>query len=446
MTFDQKGENFVDFFTSYKTSGNQQIQIDLTKYSGIFQTVKTITDDGLIEEEVLTNSYNIFNILKMEKYEDETHTPFLLDLLNIRGSHRQKDLFYRLLIKQIINDENERLKFEPNNPLFFSITSQKGIYTDFGQGFIDILIDYVEPGRKSFSIIIENKIYHSDGIEQLNKYYSFLEKSNRDNILLIYLTLTGKYPDSISMKPNRVNELMNSGTIKLVSYKNDIKSVLSKSLHLIKSDKVKYTILQYQTLIDNILKIPTMEMYKEKLCEFLTNSIENFTYSRQIVDLYQSGEFKDFIKKYYLKDLLHKVEYQINQSVEGWKSQIKDYPEYDEIDLIIYKSDWDGISISWCVYSNEIGICQHGQDFDKEWRKQINEYLRTTNSKDIMREDSPRWLLWESFVFNINDYNTMFKVIPTNSELTSKDLSNQLIRYSMSYENQIREILSRKQV
>jgi len=451
MKLKQGWEDFIIFFENYKSFSEQLIQKDLINYSSIFQKVKTITEDGLKEEEGLTSPYNIFNILKIEKNEDETHTPFLLDLFNIRGSHCQKDLFYRLLLEEIITDKDERSKFLPDNPRFFTITGQKGIGDDtYGQGFLDVFIDYIDPGRKSFSIVIENKIFHYDGNNQLNKYHSFLESLYRDNILLIYLTPDGKTPDSISMKPERVKELQDKGQLKLVSYQKHIKSVLTKSVNTqkpdhVKSDKVKYTILQYQTLIENILKIPNMEPYKEKLCEYLTNSVENFNYSRQIVDLYESGEFNGFIKMYYLKDLLRKIESQINQSSEGWKSQFKDYPEWDEIDLYIFKEDWNGLSIGWCVLSNEIGICcQPDFKFNKEWRTRINEYLRNSDSKGNMKEENPSWLWWENFNFNLNDYNIMFKIIPINSEITSKDISNQLIRYSSMYENQIKDLLKLK--
>jgi hypothetical protein len=246
-------ENFEQFFLNYKSFYNQIIQDDLINYSTILNEVGIISENGLKEEEVLTSNYNIFNILKVEKNENGTHTPFLLDLFNIKGSHRQKELFYNNLIEQIITDKVERKKFLSNDPSYFNITSQRGIYHDsYGQGFLDIFIDYNEPGNKSFSIVIENKIYHYDEDDQLNKYYSFLKSLNRDNILLIYLTPKGKYPEPNSMKLNMVNKLVKSGELKLISYHKDVKSLLTESLPKIKSEKVKYTVLQYLTLINTL--------------------------------------------------------------------------------------------------------------------------------------------------------------------------------------------------
>jgi hypothetical protein len=222
------------------------------KYTVLFQKVDDIIQLGLKEEEIKTTNYSVFQILNVEKYEDETHTPFLSDLLNLHGQHYQKDLFYKLFIEHIFLNEIERERFLPTNPLFFNIINQKGVYTDFGQGFLDIFIDYTDIGRKSFSIVIENKIYHGDGDDQLNKYISYLESLFRDNILLVYLTLSGKPPESNSMKHERVKELEGKGKLKLVSYHRDIHSILIKSLPLIKSEKVMNTILQYLTVINSL--------------------------------------------------------------------------------------------------------------------------------------------------------------------------------------------------
>ena len=252
MKVDNNIEVFKEFYLRYKSFGKQLITQQTSVYSNIFQTCKEIKEVGLKEEEVITTSFNIFNILKVEKYEDETHTPFLTDLLDIHGSHRQKDLFYNLFLREIIPDGIERLKFTSNNPTYYHITSQKGVYTQYGQGFLDIFIDYLEPGRKSFGIVIENKIYHGDGDNQLNKYVTYLEGLFRDNFLLIYLTPTGKRPEFNSITPDRYKELITNGKLKLVSYHNDIQGILNESLNYIKSNKVKYTVLQYISLINSL--------------------------------------------------------------------------------------------------------------------------------------------------------------------------------------------------
>jgi hypothetical protein len=252
-------EDFKLFFQNYKSLYNQVIQNDLSNYSSIFKEVRTITEKGLVEEEEKTTTYNIFNILKIEKNEDETHTPFLKDLLDIRGTHCQKDLFYNLFLEQIIPVYDERSKFLPDNPVYYNIVSQKGIYNyHYGQGFLDIFIDYIEPGRKSFSIVIENKIFHIDEDDQLNKYDSYLEYLYRDNKLLVYLTLWGTPPEENSMKHEKVKELIGKGRLKLVSYQDHLKSVLNDSLNpqkkkYIKSEKLKNTILQYKTLIESLI-------------------------------------------------------------------------------------------------------------------------------------------------------------------------------------------------
>lgn len=46
-------------------------------------------------------SFNLFSILKMESKENSTHSAFLGELLNPKGSHLLGDVFLRLFLKEI---------------------------------------------------------------------------------------------------------------------------------------------------------------------------------------------------------------------------------------------------------------------------------------------------------------------------------------------------------
>lgn len=191
-----------------------------------------------------------------------------------------------------------------------------------------------------------------------------------------------------------------------------------------------------------------MDSYKEKLCEFLTSTVENFNYSKQIFDLYENGEIKQFIIKKHLDKFLDNVKNLINQSSVGWKSSIisrNDNPDY--IHLILSKIEWDGFSISWDVISNDIGICYYDENIDRGWKSRINGYLKTTDRKEIInsKQDYKEWLWWEDFTFDFEDYDLLFSITPIKSELTSIDISNQLMKYSSKYEKQIKHILSLKE-
>lgn len=438
-------EDFVLFFQTFKSLNDYHFENDKNDYSNIFKEIHEISESGLLEVEIWSNTYNIFNILKIEKNEDETHSPFLLDLLNIRGSHCQRDLFYRLFLERIFKTTDERLKYFPDNPLYFSITGQKSICDDtYGLGFLDIFIDYVEPGKKSFSIVIENKIYHGDGDDQLIKYYSFLESLYRDNILLIYLTPTGKPPYKNSIKPNKVKELIELGTFKLISYQEDIESVIRKSLEpeCIKSDKVRFTLYQYLTLIYKILNKPVMESYEEKLCKYLTSSVENFNYSKKIFELFNDRKIHQYLKSNYLMNFLYKVRDNIIDQKGGWESEVKGNLSY--VDLLIYKKDWNGVCVGLDVFENEIGISLLDGEFDKEWKTKIMMCPNTPVISGFKDFDNPHWLWYMKFTFDLNDVNVLFNLTDSYSEILSKDLSHQLVDFSKKYENHILDINSQR--
>lgn len=185
-----------------------------------------------------------------------------------------------------------------------------------------------------------------------------------------------------------------------------------------------------------------MESYKEKLCEFLMSTPENISYSKEIFDLFQNGEIKEFIVSKYLDDFLVTIQDLINQSPDGWKSKIIKYP--DETNIIIFKEEWRDLSISWSVLSNEIGLCNHHGIFESGFRSRINSYLSTTDRKDKMflEQDNKHWLWWERSFCDVNDYNFLFKLTPSESEVFSIDLSRQLMSYSSVYDIQVQQIHS----
>ena len=55
--------------------------------------------------------FNIFKILKMESKEVKTHSAFLSELLNPKGSHGQNDIFLKLFIEVVKVDAIQRFDF-----------------------------------------------------------------------------------------------------------------------------------------------------------------------------------------------------------------------------------------------------------------------------------------------------------------------------------------------
>lgn len=131
-------------------------------------------------------NFNIFKVLKVTSSEVRTHSAFMAELLNPKGSHGQKDVFLKLFVEQInfkdFDCESATIKVE----------KYIGFIADDGRegGFLDIFI--TDKNKKA--IIIENKIYAEDQSNQLLRYYNYGRKHHENEFVLLYLTLDGKEP------------------------------------------------------------------------------------------------------------------------------------------------------------------------------------------------------------------------------------------------------------
>jgi hypothetical protein len=199
-------------------------------------------------------NFNIFRIIKFETKERQVHSSFLAELLNSKGSHGKGDFFIKSFIELLKNKKPE-LTFE-FNPLSAKTEVEKyiGVKKQISGGYIDILIS----DKSKNQIIIENKIYHGDGPQQLLRYYG-----SHPNAPIIYLTLDGHEPNDYSLKFED-KHVANEQLI-LLSYKDDILKWLETSLKEIKDPPpLKEIIKQYINLIRNLTgQTMNDEMIKE---------------------------------------------------------------------------------------------------------------------------------------------------------------------------------------
>ena len=121
--------SFVEKFESYKQIYKSNLNNRLDKMPEIQNDLKSIYLNGLKHEIENATDFNVFHIVKnIKTLEDETHTPFLKNLLDIKGNHMQGDLFFKLFIKKVFGFSDEQYKnsgFYPRNPSCFSISEQK---------------------------------------------------------------------------------------------------------------------------------------------------------------------------------------------------------------------------------------------------------------------------------------------------------------------------------
>ncbi|GAL63602.1 PD-(D/E)XK nuclease family protein [Algibacter lectus] len=121
-------------------------------------------------------NFNVFSILKMESKENGTHSAFLGELLNPKGSHNFKSVFLGLFLQQ--------LGFEG-----LELNSAE-VVLEYSLGFIDDKaktggrVDIYIKDTTNKTICIENKIYATDQNLQVKRYSNHNKGNNTVTILL----------------------------------------------------------------------------------------------------------------------------------------------------------------------------------------------------------------------------------------------------------------------
>jgi hypothetical protein len=186
-------------------------------------------------------SFNIFSILGLEHYETRTHSSFLAELLNPKGSHGQEDRFLVLFIKQLNLEEFN--SFNTATAEVLKEVSIGRIDAEYkGGGAMDILIR----DSNGYALGIENKIYAGDQENQLGRYVAYLNDKHSKKNQLLYLTLDGKEASEFSSTYGKVE-------YRTVSYEKDILNWLRGCMEIVSGIPIlKEAIGQYIELIKKL--------------------------------------------------------------------------------------------------------------------------------------------------------------------------------------------------
>lgn len=205
-----------------------------TKLLNLLHQVKQIKHEYELTARITGENFNVFRILGLSTAEVRTHSAFLAELLNTKGSHGQGALYLNLFL--------QRLGIDPRAFTAEHSTAQVEhhigtLNSDAGTGGrIDILLTDMPQKRQ---IIIENKIYARDQDQQLTRYHEFDKKA-----ILLYLTLHGEKPSALSYTGLNVDD------IKRISYKEHIRDWLSECQKVsVSLPVIRETIVQYSILI-----------------------------------------------------------------------------------------------------------------------------------------------------------------------------------------------------
>lgn len=260
------------------------------QYRLLLKSIRRIVKHQEEKEKLRGESFNIFSILKMESKENGTHSAFLAELLNPKGSHHKKEVFLKLFLETLeidcIDLASARVKVE------HSIGKRNDDQKQGGR--IDIYIRD-ESGN---SISIENKIYAGDQFAQIERYCNHNKGCNR----VYYLTLWGGEP-SLESRGN-----LQSGTdFWNISYKKHLANWLEKCLKESAEQPIlRESIKQYLLLIRKLTH--SMDDSQEK--ELFGLIIENYEEAAYLVANFHKAlsSFNDGFRKELMSRLKKRLE------------------------------------------------------------------------------------------------------------------------------------------
>lgn len=250
----------------------------MKKEQYLLSQIQPIVDKEIKKRKSKGEDFNIFLITNKTSDEQYTHSAFISELLNPKGSHNLGDKF---LIKflEIINKsicENNRFNTANNKveDIFNEFNSkgsearvkkewvigkvQIGKEIECGKakgGRIDILLEL-----NGFNISIENKINAKLQPRQIERYSNY----NKENNIVFLLTLDGGDTDEKCVTINK--------DYYCISYYNEIDEWLNKCYSLSEEYPIlRETIKQYQLLIQ---KLSGKMTYSKDVQNKILNNLE----------------------------------------------------------------------------------------------------------------------------------------------------------------------------
>lgn len=195
----------------------------LCRVEEIFQSLIEVKEEVSKKIEKLPPQFNLLENIRNKNSNNslqrfETYNSDLLHyLLNIK---RENLNFTKLFLEYLQNEKKLKFDFDLNKINYKNIKVYKEYYTTVKieeegiekNGRIDILIHCNinnKETKKSFAIIIENKINADDQDKQLERYYKYISKTKGygNNVYVIYLTPIIKPPKEYSLSEKYIKEI-----------------------------------------------------------------------------------------------------------------------------------------------------------------------------------------------------------------------------------------------
>jgi hypothetical protein len=221
-------KQYEDFVSNKKAEISARFEQQYTSFINSYQIVNKLAEK--IEKHEAPE-FNVFSIWGIGHLEVITHTPFLEELLNPKGSHGQKDLFLKSFLDEFTNFTEAEKSSED-----WKVLREREK--------VDLRIVNYELMK---AVFIENKIYSDAHSGQLSRYYKIFEEQFKCDGEFIYLTIDGDYLNDDGFDETIYPK--NKMKLKRLSYRQDITKWLSDIARFIHAAKVKDSLNQYVELI-----------------------------------------------------------------------------------------------------------------------------------------------------------------------------------------------------
>lgn len=287
----------------------------------------------------LAPKFSLFNFFRSD---ENTLSYIISNLLDPNGEHEQGTLFLKLFL-EMIDDKLGRDKsylysmVEKVIDLAKSTTESVTKEIENNQRRIDIVIDF-----EKFGIGIENKPWACDQENQLFDYSVTLEKrypsSKGADFLLIYLTGSDWSVDHFTIKPDKLQKLIDENKFLQITY-FEIKKWLSNCEKFCVAEKVRFFLRDFIdycdiTFLERVSDMENNDFITNYLLSSETNLELGLEVSAKIekVKLKLSNDFAD-------KIALRLSEIKPELILE--KSEQFGYLPKKNTNLYIYKKEWE---------------------------------------------------------------------------------------------------------
>lgn len=243
--------------------------MDIKQIENLLEKAEIIKNKYDDLAEYTGENFNVFNILRLDEKE-LMHSAFIANLLNVKGDHKQKDIFLKLFIDEIkgsfLENEENRKSLEKFDTLNSSAQEEEYIgkvdYESDEGGRIDIV---VKDGNNV--ILIENKIGAGDQEAQLCRYYNYYTDSS-----IIYLTPYGSEPSESSK-----GHLENNKDFICISYEQHIVNWIENCIkEMAKKPIIRETLNQYLHLVKQITNQTTNNKMEKELTDLILSNEKNY--------------------------------------------------------------------------------------------------------------------------------------------------------------------------